>query len=215
MRWLIWTLLVILLSACGEAREPSPRLTRVKVQAVKPILLALLFLLLVGCVEESVVPPRPVLSVVVETHDEELLGHCAGTNRARLETLLAFRVGDRIARRLVDVGERVKAGELLTELDPIDQQTLLCAREGELADAMARQDNRRISAELAPQVSTLGPVRELAPQADASPRPRLVRLSLEQVPDAFRLGTTILAEVRVPVSKRSRLPAGALFERNG
>ena len=287
------------------------------------LLSILLLLVLVGCDEAPAPPPRPVLFVMVETQDEERMGRFAGTIQARHETVLGFRVGGRIARRLVDVGDWVAAGGLLAELDPADQDNLLRVREGELAEVTARYDNARaiahrqqqlfasgigsksqlekrqteastlaaaleqargaarlardqlsysrlysdhdgvvtawhveagqtvaagqnvltlaqsqvreavfdlpaglaerlsaearwrVSAAQAPQFSTTGVVRELAPQADATTRTRRVRLSLKQAPEAFRLGTTIRVALSVPVARRSLLPASVLFECGG
>jgi RND family efflux transporter MFP subunit len=44
----------------------------------------------------------------------------SGEIRARIEVDHAFRVGGKIARRLVDAGARVKRGQVLAELDPQD-----------------------------------------------------------------------------------------------
>src|SRR5690349_11155860 len=60
--------------------------------------------------------PRPVLVV----HPLAAAGHAgvayAGEVRAREESPLGFRVGGKLVRRLVDVGDRVRAGQLLAEL---------------------------------------------------------------------------------------------------
>jgi membrane fusion protein, multidrug efflux system len=47
--------------------------------------------------------------------------------RARFDPQLAFRIGGKVTRRLVDEGERVKANQPLAELDPQDVRLQLDA----------------------------------------------------------------------------------------
>lgn len=68
----------------------------------------------------------------------------AGEVRAREESALSFRVGGKLVRRMVDVGDRVRAGQVLAELDAQDlqlqagaAQAQLAAAQGELARAAA------------------------------------------------------------------------------
>lgn len=75
----------------------------------------------------------------------------AGEVRAREETALAFRVGGKVLRRSVDVGDRVRAGDVVAELDPGDLrlqaeslQAQATAAEAQLA--RARADHARVSA---------------------------------------------------------------------
>lgn len=284
-------------------------------------LLPLGALLLAGCGEKerTLPPPRPVLSVVVESQHQESVGRFAGTIQARYETTLGFRTNGRIASRAVDVGDKVAKGALLATLDPTDQQNRLRASEGDRASAEAQwidaqADARRqeelfargvgakanldaartrlqtsrasldqaraavqqasdqldythlttdfdgvvtawraeagqvvaagqdvvtlarpevreavfdlpddlvaalpedatflVSAQLQENASTTGRIREMAPQADAATRTRRVRLSLEQTPDSFRLGTTVRVELSSPVTPRASLPASVLM----
>jgi RND family efflux transporter MFP subunit len=44
----------------------------------------------------------------------------SGSVQARIQADLGFRVAGKIVRRPVDIGQRVKAGQILAELDPID-----------------------------------------------------------------------------------------------
>jgi len=80
---------------------------------------------------------RPVL-VVHPVADAGRAGIAyAGEVRAREESQLGFRVGGKLVRRLVDVGDRVHAGELLAELDPGDLQLQASATQAQLAAAQA------------------------------------------------------------------------------
>ncbi|MAA97488.1 MAG: efflux transporter periplasmic adaptor subunit [Stappia sp.] len=65
----------------------------------------------------------------------------SGTVRARVEVPLAFRVGGKIAERLVDAGTRVERGEAIARLDMTDLSASLRAEEAreKAAQAQARQ----------------------------------------------------------------------------
>src|SRR5690606_114388 len=100
---------------------------------------AILSFALVACSGSDVAPvaPRPVLVA----HPSAAVGAAAlaypGEVRAREETALSFRVGGKLVRRLVDVGDRVKRGQLLAELDPGDLQLQAQAAQAQLAAAEA------------------------------------------------------------------------------
>jgi RND family efflux transporter MFP subunit len=75
----------------------------------------------------------------------------SGTVHARSDAPSAFRVGGKISERLVDVGDRVTAGQRLASLDEEDLRASLRAREAEerAAQAQARrtaEDRTRIAA---------------------------------------------------------------------
>lgn len=62
-----------------------------------------------------------------------------GEVHAREESPLAFRVGGKLVRRLVDAGARVSEGQLLAELDPQDQALQARAAQAQLAAAEAER----------------------------------------------------------------------------
>ncbi|MDY0073824.1 MAG: efflux RND transporter periplasmic adaptor subunit [Thauera sp.] len=78
--------------------------------------------------------PPFVRTVTVTAANKGEIG-LSGTVRARVETPLAFQVGGRIIRRLVDAGEQVKAGQLLFEIDPHDLEQGVRAAQADLAAA--------------------------------------------------------------------------------
>jgi multidrug efflux system membrane fusion protein len=85
-------------------------------------------------------PETPARSVRVQ----EVRGDAAvsessytGVVRARYESDLAFRVGGKVVSRDVELGERVKAGQPLFQLDPEDYELALKAAEADLAAAEA------------------------------------------------------------------------------
>lgn len=62
-----------------------------------------------------------------------------GEVRARAEAPLAFRVGGKLLRREVDVGDRVATGQLLATIDPGDFEAQAQAAEARLAAAEAQR----------------------------------------------------------------------------
>ncbi len=64
----------------------------------------------------------------------------------------------------------------------------------------------------APDVTALGRVREISPQADPVTRTHTVRIALENPPDALRLGATVTGRLKQPPAPVIELPATALLE---
>lgn len=63
-----------------------------------------------------------------------------GALRARYESDIAFRVGGKVTRRLVDIGASVAADQVIAELDPTDFRLALEAQQAELAAAKSSRD---------------------------------------------------------------------------
>ena len=94
---------------------------------------------------ESDTSPRPALVVQPGTGDA-LRDIYPGEVRARYEPDLAFRIGGKISRRMVTVGDRVEAGQPLAELNAEDVRLELDAARARLASA--RSDQRLARSEL-------------------------------------------------------------------
>ena len=60
-----------------------------------------------------------------------------------------------------------------------------------------------------------GAAREIAPQSDATTRTRRVRITLDNPPSRFRLGTIVNAVLTKPTRPRIEVPAGAVLARDG
>lgn len=103
--------------------------------------IGLLFLgmLLFGCArqEQPAEAVRPARVVKVALGGQSHQANYSGEVRARFETALAFRVGGKIAKRHVEVGSIVKAGQVLAELDPQDLRLAEAASRAQLAAAQA------------------------------------------------------------------------------
>lgn len=93
-------------------------------------------LALAGCGDDAApeTPARPAM-VVQPGAGSAALSVYSGEVRAQYEPALAFRIGGKIAKRLVDVGEEVEAGQALAELDAADVGLNLEASQAQLASA--------------------------------------------------------------------------------
>ncbi len=72
-----------------------------------------------------------------------------------------------------------------------------------------------VSLQLDTAIRLAGRVRDVAPQADPTTRTRRVWIALDNPPDTFRLGTTVVAVLTTPTAPRIVLPRSALLERDG
>lgn len=98
-------------------------------------------LVLSGCSEEKAETKdivRPVKVVEIAAIDTSRTLSYSGTVRARTEMNLGFRVNGKITERLVDVGERVKSGDLLARIDSSDYELALTSAKASL-EAAERQ----------------------------------------------------------------------------
>ncbi|UJW81166.1 efflux RND transporter periplasmic adaptor subunit [Hydrogenophaga sp. SL48] len=84
--------------------------------------LATASLWLAGCSEPPVPPAavRPVFVTTVQPAPAVQTRSFTSTVRARIESDLAFRTGGKVVERLVEIGDAVKAGQVLARLDPAD-----------------------------------------------------------------------------------------------
>ena len=79
----------------------------------------------------------PFVMVTQPKNNGDVLKSYAGDIQARQQTALAFRVGGQITERFVDVGDRVKVGEVLAKLDVKDAQLLLNGNQAQLENAQS------------------------------------------------------------------------------
>lgn len=77
--------------------------------------------------------PQPVLVAHPEGGVEAGFAAYAGEVHARQESPLSFRIGGNLVRRHVDAGDRVRAGEVLAELDPGDSRLQVDAAQAEMS----------------------------------------------------------------------------------
>jgi RND family efflux transporter MFP subunit len=105
---------------------------------VRPLAALAAMLLLAACQAETAPAPRaerPVQVQSVAYQAEDAARAFVGVVRARYETDLGFRVGGKMVARLVNVGDRVHAGDVVARLDPEDLRLQVESAEAELAAA--------------------------------------------------------------------------------
>src|SRR5437762_10496236 len=100
-----------------------------------PLVALSMLLVLAGCeanTAPSVISDRPVQVQRISFDNENVSREFVGVVRARYETDLAFRVAGKIVTRLVNVGDSVKAGDIVARLDPQDLKLQAESAEAEL-----------------------------------------------------------------------------------
>lgn len=110
---------------------------------------------LAGCsdeVAETKEVIRPVKVVEIAKADDARRLDYSGSVRARVEMNLGFRVNGKIMERLVDVGDRVKPGDLLARVDPNDYQLAVKSAEASLASAEKQVETTDLARKRAEQL---------------------------------------------------------------
>lgn len=113
--------------------------------AIKSIAFAIVLstLALLSACSKPEPAPEPVRAVKVITVGASGLQaglEYAGEVRARVESRLGFRVAGKIIKRQAEVGQRVKAGQILAQLDPQDYKLATDAATAALAAATTNRD---------------------------------------------------------------------------
>ena len=85
-------------------------------------------------------PIRAVKVMTVGTGTLQAEHAFAGEVRARVESRLGFRVGGKITQRQAELGQRVKAGQVLAQLDPQDYKLAADASRAQVAAATTNRD---------------------------------------------------------------------------
>jgi RND family efflux transporter MFP subunit len=85
-------------------------------------------------------PVRAVKVLTVGVGAQQSSAEFSGEVQARVESRLGFRVAGKIIRRSVELGQRVKAGQLLAQLDAQDYKLSEVAARAQLAAAATNRD---------------------------------------------------------------------------
>ena len=97
-------------------------------------------ILLAGCSKDAP-PEEPVRAVKVITVIASAFASSheyAGEVRAQVESRLGFRVGGKLIKRQAELGQHVKAGQVLAQLDPQDYRLAADAARAQVAAAANR-----------------------------------------------------------------------------
>jgi multidrug efflux system membrane fusion protein len=98
--------------------------------------------LLVGCSRPAPAeePIRAVKVLTVGAGSLQSALEFSGEIRPRVESRLGFRVGGKLIKRQVELGQRVKAGQVLAQLDAQDYQLAADAAQAQLGAAVTNRD---------------------------------------------------------------------------
>ncbi|MCC2675921.1 MAG: efflux transporter, family, subunit [Ramlibacter sp.] len=98
--------------------------------------------LLLGCArtEPPAEPVRAVKVITIGVAPLQSTHEFSGEVRPRVESRLGFRVGGKITQRRAEVGQHVKAGTVLAQLDPQDYRLAADAARAQVAAAATNRD---------------------------------------------------------------------------
>ena len=121
----------------------------IRVRRPLPMALGLSLLALLAACSKPAPAPEPIRAVrtqKVSTESATAQQEYAGEIKARTETRLSFRVGGKLMSRAVNLGDEVKAGQVIAQLDPSDLKLGQDAAAAGLRAAQANWD--QVSADL-------------------------------------------------------------------
>jgi RND family efflux transporter MFP subunit len=153
---------------------------------------AALALLAAGCSRSTAESPaavaaRPVIAQTVSAGARARTERYAGEVHARYEAPIAFRIDGKITRRLVGIGDRVKAGQLLATLDPSDAAMNAASARAAVAAATSQRDVSRL------QRDRIASLRE---------RGLISQSQLDQAEDAAKAAEAALQQARQQLGVR-------------
>jgi RND family efflux transporter MFP subunit len=107
---------------------------------LRPTLLICALLIFTGCAETEPVyapGPRPVKTMVVEPPQGQVIRNFSGMARTSRDMVLSFQVSGVLQELSAQMGQRVRAGELIARLDPKDFELKAMELEAQTAQARA------------------------------------------------------------------------------
>ena len=106
----------------------------------------------------------------------------------------------------------VQAGQLILRVAPKSGRDAVFDVPGQVLRTAPSNPLVKVSLTEDPAVSTVGRVREVAPQADPVTRTFEVKVGLTDPPDAMRLGATVVGTVQFDTVPTIEVPASALTD---
>ncbi len=136
----------LVLSARTEVTTSRDAVSSPAVKALAVILTSTFLALVVSCkpAEVPIEPEiRPVRTLTIEKQMGGETVTLTGTVYAQEEVNLAFRTGGRMIERNVNVGDRVRAGQLIARLESVSQQNAVQAARANHSGAMGQLTEAR------------------------------------------------------------------------
>ncbi len=119
-----------------------------------------------------------------------------------------------VTARGAEPGEVVQAGQMIVQLARQGGRDAVFDVPAQVLRSAPADPQVAVSLSDDPAVTTVGRVREIAPQADPVTRTFAVRVGLTDPPAAMRLGSTVNGVVHLESDKVISIPASALTEMN-
>ncbi len=114
-----------------------------------------------------------------------------------------------------ETGQTVNAGQTVISIASPELREAVVDLGEDVVSLLQPGAEFMVSLQISPDIESIGHIREIAPQADATTRTRRVRIMLSDPPEAFRLGATITAYSKTVLKTNIQLPASAILESNG
>src|SRR6202048_3349032 len=112
-------------------------------------------------------------------------------------------------------GEIVAAGRMILQVAKQGDRYAVFNVPSQLIRQSPKDPEVTVSLSDDPTIVATGHVREVAPQADAATGTYVVKVALENPPDAMRLGATIIGQVKIQSEPVIQLPGTALTQSEG
>jgi membrane fusion protein, multidrug efflux system len=129
-------------------------------------------------------------------------------------TVLQADAGGTITARGAEPGEVVQAGQMIVQLARQGGRDAVFDVPAQVLRSATSDPQVTIHLTDDPTVTTVGRVREIAPQADPVTRTFQVKVGLTDPPTAMRLGSTVNGSLRLDSDTVIAIPASALTELN-
>jgi membrane fusion protein, multidrug efflux system len=113
-----------------------------------------------------------------------------------------------------EVGQVVAPGQTVVTVARPDIREAVIDVADDVAGTLRIGQAFTVRLQLDPEIQAVGKIREIAPQADAVTRSRRVRITLDNPPETFRLGTTVTTAMTGGHSVL-RLPPSAILSKDG
>lgn len=115
----------------------------------------------------------------------------------------------------VQVGQIVAPGQTVVTVARPDVREAVIDVAANLAYSLRVGMPLTVALQLDPAIRAKGKIREIGPQSDSLTRLRRVRVTLEQPPDLFRLGSTVSVLIPEAPGGGIQLPATAVLNKDG